>query len=142
MVKIVNGDLLDCKEEILCHQVNTHGSMGGGVAYQIKQKYPLANAEYEKFCSGKTENELIGQVCSVICKDKTIVNIFSQKGSNTDYDALRQCLTTVADVYKGKAVAMPYKIGCGIAKGNWNTVLRIIEEIFQDAEVTLYKFNG
>ena len=66
MVNMKNGDLLKCEEDIICHQVNTFGEMGGGVAYQIKMKYPKASREYEEFCAGKSEEDLIGSVCPVI----------------------------------------------------------------------------
>lgn len=38
-------------------------------------------------------------------------------------------------------IAMPYGIGCGIANGDWNIVCKIIEEIFSDYNVTLYKLK-
>ncbi|MEI8216565.1 MAG: macro domain-containing protein [Eubacteriales bacterium] len=141
MVNIKNGDLLKCEEDIICHQVNTFGEMGGGVAYQIKMKYPKANREYEEFCFGKSEEDLIGEVCMVDCGDKIIANLFSQRDFDTDYEALAKCLKFVADNYKGKSLAMPLGIGCGIASGNWDTVYGIIEEAFTDSEATLYKFK-
>lgn len=38
-------------------------------------------------------------------------------------------------------VCMPYKIGCGIANGDWETVENIIAKVFEDYEVTLYKLG-
>lgn len=37
MIKIIQGDLLEAKENIIAHQVNCKGVMGSGVAKQIKQ---------------------------------------------------------------------------------------------------------
>ena len=37
------------------------------------------------------------------------------------------------------SVAIPYGIGCGIANGDWNKVYKIIEEVFSDYDVTLYR---
>ena len=38
-------------------------------------------------------------------------------------------------------ICMPYGIGCGIANGDWNEVYKIIEEVFSDYDVTLYKLE-
>jgi len=37
---------------------------------------------------------------------------------------------------------MPYLIGCGLAKGNWNVVAAMIDAEFDnsDIDVVLYKF--
>ena len=32
-----------------------------------------------------------------------------------------------------------YKYGCGIAKGDWNKVLEIMERVFKDSELVIYK---
>jgi O-acetyl-ADP-ribose deacetylase (regulator of RNase III) len=50
MVNIVDGDILNAKENIICHQVNCQGVMGSGLAKQIKNKYPNVYAKYKKFC--------------------------------------------------------------------------------------------
>lgn len=34
-VKIIKGDLLNCGADIICHQTNFFGMMGGGVAASI-----------------------------------------------------------------------------------------------------------
>jgi len=34
-VKIIKGDLLNCGADIICHQTNFFGMMGGGVAAAI-----------------------------------------------------------------------------------------------------------
>ncbi len=141
MVNIKIGDLLQCEEDIICHQVNTYGGMGGGVAAQIKVKFPKANREYEEFCAGKSEGELIGQVCVVDCGGKIIANIFSQREYVTDYEAMEKCLKWLVSNYPGISIALPFGIGCGIASGNWDRVYGIIEEAFKDSEATLYKFT-
>ena len=75
---------------------------------------------------------------------KKIANIFSQKPNfDTDYEMMERALNWV----KRKAidfklsVAMPYGIGCGIANGDWNIVYKIIENVFSDYDVTLYKLE-
>lgn len=61
----------------------------------------------------------------------------------TDYEALLSSLEKLKDYAQGnnKSVALPFGIGCGLAGGDWETVYKMIDEVFVDYEVTLYKFQ-
>lgn len=75
---------------------------------------------------------------------KFIMNVFSQKENfDTDYEAMRKALTEIKEYAKKfkLSIAIPYGIGCGIANGDWNIVYKIIEEVFNDYDVTLYKLE-
>ena len=37
MLKIINGNIFDGNEDIICHQTNCLGIMGGGIALQVKK---------------------------------------------------------------------------------------------------------
>jgi len=50
MIKIVKGDLLTTKTNLICHQVNPYGIMGAGVALQIKERFPKVYQEYKRYC--------------------------------------------------------------------------------------------
>lgn len=70
--------------------------------------------------------------------------MFSQEPNfNTNYYCLKECLETVKKDAKAtnKSVAIPYGIGCGIANGDWEIVYKIIEEVFSDYDVTLYRLE-
>lgn len=56
---------------------------------------------------------------------------------------MKKCLQYVKFFASNKnlKIAIPYGIGCGIANGDWNIVYKIIEEVFDDYEVTLYKLS-
>lgn len=54
MIKIIEGNLLDSKENIIGHQVNALGAMNSGVAEFIRQKYPEVFQPYELLCSQYT----------------------------------------------------------------------------------------
>ena len=61
---------------------------------------------------------------------------------NTDYNAFRSCceeLRTVA--LKHQIIGFPYKIGCGLAGGDWNIVESIINEVFADYNVEIYIYE-
>ena len=71
----------------------------------------------------------------------TIANCYAQDGYGrtgvqTSYPQLRKSLTILREYALShggdEVIAMPYKIGCGLAGGNWPTVLEIIEEVFEE----------
>ena len=49
MISYHNGDLLKSGCDIICHQVNLQGVMGGGIARQIANKYPDVEKSYKLF---------------------------------------------------------------------------------------------
>lgn len=138
MVKYVNGDLLTTDADVICHQVNLQGVMGGGLALAIARKFPNVEADYKAYKPKK-----LGHVCTSRVKGAYVVaNCFSQtEDFCTDYDALWACLERVRGVMDSlhyKRVAIPYKYGCGIAHGDWDTVLEIFEKAFVGYEVLVY----
>ncbi len=141
------GNILNSTEDIICHQVNVYGVMGGGVARQLADRYPKLEEEYSHYCeiNNKNYNDLKGKVFYFITdNEKVVANIFSQEPNfNTDYEALKIALLDIKREAKSHklSVCMPYGIGCGIANGNWNEVYKIIDEVFKDYNVTLYKLE-
>ena len=119
---------------------------GGGVARQLANRYENLEEEYRQCCENyNNEYERIKEtVLFIAAEEKIIANIFSQKPNfDTDYESIKKCLITIKYYAKSvnKTVCMPYKIGCGIANGDWNKVYKIIEEVFSDYKVTLYKLE-
>lgn len=152
MIKEVHGDLLTCGADILCHQVNYHGVMGGGVAYAIATKLftPDDYTAYQVLCLQRRDR-LVGSVQyiqSSIDPRYTIANLFSQDerlavmgfASITDYSAMEHGLIHLeqyACIAK-KSVAVPGYIGCGIAGGDWTRVKAILDRVFgDDSDVSL-----
>lgn len=71
--------------------------------------------------------------------------MFSQKENfDTDYSAMEIALTEIKTYAEevNFSIAIPYGIGCGIANGDWNKVYKIIEKVFDDYNVTLYKYEN
>ncbi|CAF1813878.1 Macro domain-containing protein [Bacillus subtilis] len=158
MIKIVKGNILDASEDIIVQQVNCKGVMGAGLAKAILNKYPNVKKEYQSFRNfnlnkGLTDKDLLGLVNYVRVSDvKVIANIFGQvnikknRFDNTVYtktDALTRGLKEVKELSKqlNKSVAIPYGIGCGLAGGDWNIISELIESIFSDYKVTIYKLD-
>ena len=167
------GDILKSSQAMICHQVNCFGVMGGGLALQIKNMYPDVYKEYKQLCDTKNSDSFKGrtQFCSVIHNEtklltaqdrlpitesysvKYIANMFSQynygtEKKHTNYDWLQRCLKEVwrfAYDHRIYQVAIPYKIGCGLAGGDWDFVRYIIDDLFAHGsriDAIIYKYDG
>lgn len=148
MIKIVQGNILDAPEDVIAHQTNCMGVMGSGLAKQIREKYPKVFEEYQSYIN-KYKFVTLGSFQIInVGNNKYIANLFGQYGYGrnkqyTDYKALEEALFSLKVCCKenNKSVALPYNLGCGLAGGNWDIVYKIIEEVFSDYDVTIYKLD-
>ncbi|MGO0060889.1 macro domain-containing protein [Brevibacillus fluminis] len=150
-VFIKKGDLLKASENIIGHQVNCQGVMGSGIAKAIRVRYPEVYQQYREICEASTEKMQLLGICQLvhIKAAMTVANLFGQynygKGGQryTDYEALHRALTSLKEqaARSQLTVALPYNIGCGLANGEWDVVEAMIEEVFSDYSVTLYRLD-
>lgn len=147
MIKEVNGNILEAKEKYIVHQVNCRNAMGSGLARQLYEKWPQVKAEYHAVTSVfSVPNDLLGMFYNVrIGKDQFVVNVYGQLDYGrdeskvyTDYAALETAFTGMAEMLHGD-FAFPYGFGCGLANGDWDTVLGLITRCFEKKNVTIYK---
>ena len=165
MIKFFNGDLLKSGCDIICHQVNEYGVMGAGIAKQIKEKYPKAFAEYTKSIKEvKSKGKNLPLFVLSKQPDSIVVaNMFTQRKGETNLEILRNAVFLLAmqiyDLFITKLkfndmtgvffdrpfrVGIPYKYGCGIAKGDWESILKIWEDVFGELEYIdfeVWKYN-
>lgn len=151
-VRVIDGDLFNTKAKYICHQVNCKGKMGSGVAKQIRDKYPEVYSAYRLECNLFDEQgfpkSLMGIILPVQTDDgKVIINMFAQNNYGyggacyTDYRAFQMCLIEIAELLpKGSAIAMPYRIGCGLGGGDWSTIETLITKYLgKKFDVELWK---
>lgn len=168
MINYIKGNLLDSNCNFICHQVNCQGKMGSGVAKQIRDRWPEVYTNYmdkyaeakvwAEFCSNDCKqvtpgNYLLGKVQILYIEDANIprqcvVNMFSQENYGydgaryTSYDAFWDCLKNLKDqIPKGATIAFPYKIGCGLGGADWKIIEKIIDVVFKDYGVFIYKLE-
>ena len=165
MIKFFNGDLLKSGCDIICHQVNEYGVMGAGIAKQIKEKYPKAFDDYTKAikeAKGKGKN-LPMFVLSKQPDSVVVANMFTQRNGETNLEILRNAVVflgmQIIDLFITKLkfnemtgiffdrpfrVGIPYKYGCGIAKGDWESILKVWKVVFGEMEnidLEVWKYN-
>lgn len=150
MVKVIeNSNLLDIESGIICHQVNCIGVMGGGIALQIRKKWPEVYEKYVAYCRGWPKPEsLLGDVQDVVLdNDRVVANCFGQvypgNGCMTSYDAWDGILLRLVDEenFFGLPLHFPWMIGCGLAGGDWNVMYNKLNDFFtaHAAEVYIHK---
>lgn len=166
-VQEVIGDLLKAKELVIGHQVNCMGIMGGGLAKLIKEKYGQAFKEYSLICkAGQKSRSLMGHCQLVEIKEdvvmegdelfvypenegklvKIVANLFGQHEIGTDQKRTEEIhLQKALEVMKATAMergyscALPYELGSRLGGGDWNEILGIIQKVFSDYPVTIYR---
>ena len=118
--------------DAIVHGCNCQADMGGGIAKPIAEKYPEARSADEEFhmsCESLPVWQL-GNITAVNTDDGfAIINGYTQLygGSGSfSYAALELVLMKVSDQFTGKRIGLPY-IGCGIAGGDQNKILDIME---------------
>ncbi len=149
MVKHIIGDLVrDAADyQVIGHGCNCFCTMGAGIAPQIKARFPEAYAVDCETEAGDI-NKLGTITYTKIQNAPVVVNLYSQYGysrkhgeMNLDYKALRSALRLMKQKFTGKTMALPW-IGAGLAGGDWNLILQIIDEEMRGEYVTIVQWEG
>ena len=149
MVELIEqSNLLDIKSGIICHQVNCIGVMGAGLAFQVKNKWPIVYKKYKEDCKQfMTHPEMmLGHVLDVMVEPTLVVaNCYGQVfpssvGKQTDYDSWNTMFAKLQDLgnYFSLDLHFPYMMGCGLAGGDWNVMSEKIERLFVKSQTRVF----
>ena len=147
MVTHFTGSVFASNAPAIAHQVNCKGVMGGGVALQVRQKYPSVFTTYKAACKKLQPDQLMGTIQPCLCggfQERWIINCFAQDGFGTDkqytdYEALEKCFRKMrrwAIERNVEKIAFPYGIGCGLGGGDWTVIHDLLKKVFYDSRVT------
>jgi O-acetyl-ADP-ribose deacetylase (regulator of RNase III) len=149
MITYIKGDLLEdtlqIKEKtLICHVCNNLSIMGKGFASQLKEIHPDVFQGFKKArlnaCPANyyklTARNANLYVCNMVC-----MNGLYSKYSNPNplsYPALKACLEDALKfaVNSELNICMP-KIGVGLARGDWNKVVKILDEVFAEKNINI-----
>ena len=140
MLEYKNGDILDIKEGMICHQVNCMGAYKSGLAGQIRAKYPWAYECYRRNFEAKADNrELLGTANSWLVSTSPMLYITDLHGQynygtekrQTNYIYLTHALERAIQTAKELNLEMyvPYRLACGLAGGDWMVVEALLLDL-------------
>jgi O-acetyl-ADP-ribose deacetylase (regulator of RNase III) len=158
MINYMNGDATQPTvpgPKIIAHVCNDIGGWGRGFVLSVSKAYPEAEKAYRSWFQGNPEHaSLPFQLNEVqlvkVADDVHVANMIAQHGIFTKngvppirYDALKRCLQNVrvCATVLGASVHMP-RIGCGLAGGEWNKIVPIIDENLKGVSVFVYDFTS
>jgi O-acetyl-ADP-ribose deacetylase (regulator of RNase III) len=137
--QIINRDILTIDKGIIGHNVNCQGISAEGLAMQIRHFFPEAGKAYhEKWCEYYnlfSRSQLLGKCLTVKINEQLYVaHLFGQywigpkTKDNLEYPALEKALTKLERFGNelNLPIYLPYKLGCGLAGGDWSTVCDLI----------------
>ena len=125
--ELIEGDILNSNIQYITHQTNCVSSGAAGLAYYLFNKYPYSNVYKNRIKTIYDPGSLI--VSGNGTDQRYIINMFSQYypgGPNEkDNQQIREvyfkaCLSKIEKLPNLYEIAFPYKIGCGLAGGDWD----------------------
>ena len=147
-IEYVTGDLIRSDCNVIGHGCNCFNNMGGGIAAQVKKELVEAyNADF--FGTEIGDRSKMGTFTKAESGGKTVYNLYTQYKYGHDkvyveYDhlenALRNMREDIGDRLHNVKIGLPL-IGCGLARGNWDTVSEIIDRVFPDVTIYVYRLG-
>ena len=138
-LKHTKGNLLDLAEaglfDIVVQGCNCFNTMGGGIAREIRERYPqAADVDSMTVCGDYTKlgNWTVAPSSNRLADCKFhIINAYTQynmsQGTDVfEYTAFQLILEKLTFVYPGKRIGLPY-IGMGLAGGDKDVIIPMIE---------------
>jgi O-acetyl-ADP-ribose deacetylase (regulator of RNase III) len=150
---------------IIMHICNDRGGWGKGFVLALSKRWTQPEGQYRKWYKDK-HNPMYGDFSlgnvgwSLVGPGLWVANMIAQVGygktgslqhiveedpgpSPIRYDALRTCLTKVAERARshGSTIHAP-RIGCNLSGGSWSRVEPLIQETMRDLQVFIYDFTG
>ena len=167
MLKHITGNLIDLAEDgqfdVIVHCTNCFNTLGGGIAKEIRLRYPQAakvdadtiRGDYNKLGNWTQSSSWIRQWTlhgenPQWKKPFTIINAYAQYNMSTgedvfEYTAFDLILQKLVHTYGDQRIGLPY-VGMGLARGNPKIIMEQINW-FADkvakrgGQVTLVKFG-
>lgn len=147
MIKMINGNILEAKVDIIAYQVNCQGVFDSDTALAIKEYDQDVFKHYSWWCEMHDPIVLLGTTKFQSAPDGRIyAHMFTKlycdekNNQNTCIEALTKCLKEIKSFCKftGYKVALPYKSDCVSKDVDREEVYRVIENVFSDYEVELW----
>lgn len=136
----VEGDLFALDLPAIGHGCNCRGSMSGGVARDVRDRWPALHAEYQRRCAAAEFR--LGDAWAWTAPDGQVVfNLATQDlpGPHADLAAIGAAVgAMLADAERRglPAVGLP-RLGAGIGGLEWRDVEQVLTPLAEDSPVGL-----
>lgn len=154
---------MESKEKYLCHQCNCLTDHAAGIAHTIFTRFSYSdiyslrrNVQYDpkNLIPGQEPGKII--VCGNGSDQRYVINMFGQlypghpKFADSKIDGFqarrgyfRECLQSIATIPNLESVAFPWRIGCGIAGGEWDEYLSDLNKFaeYVNVPVSIYQLD-
>ena len=163
-----SGDVLKATEQYIVHQCNCVTTTSAGLANAIAKQFPYADPYSHRRPDPNRASRCVPEDAA---KPGTIqvwrppqdmdgpsfIGLYAQievtKSRKMEGDTkqdreeyFRKCMDLIAERMKDvKSLALPWQIGCGLARGDWNVYQGIIKEWAEkhpDITIAIYKLEG
>ena len=133
MLQHKKGNLLDLAEagefDVVVQGCNCFNTMGGGIAREIRERYPMA--ALVDYGTLKGDYDKLGNYTSAFTGKFLIANAYTQYNMSTgedvfEYTAFALICQKLIHSYGDKRIGLPY-IGMGLAGGDKDTIMEQIE---------------
>ena len=127
---------------ILVQQVNCKNDMDAGLAKAIYEQCPQVKEDYHNSFKEKSAEELFGTYRLIDTgSELKIANLYTQFDCTdssrpesygkkyTDVDKLINVIKKLNEDYPDETIYIPYKIGCGLAGGDWTEVIERLNSL-------------
>ena len=147
------GDILDSKENVICHQCNLKAIFNEGLSVQLKKKYPNVENDTRIFVNmlNHIKEPLIGKyntyhhtknIPERIEEVRMIANIFSQNADfTTNYKALESALDRLLKFCKDRKYTVAISAQYSFENSDWGKVESIFKKVSNrhKIDVTIYR---
>ena len=155
MLNKIKGNLLDLAEagefDLIIHGANCFCTMGGGIAREIKARYPVVASVDMETVRGDYNKLGTWTECDAGENNRfTVINAYTQYKMSTgqdvfEYAAFELILQKLIHAYGDKRIGLPY-IGMGLAGGDKAIIIPMIESFAErvatfGGSVTLVEFG-
>ncbi len=153
-LNVVDGDLLEAKDDFIAHQCNCISTNAKTLAELIFNKYDYANSYKKRIRNNKDTYHVPGTI-EIFGDDNNryIINMYAQyypslgKFNNDNnvkrFGWFKECLNKISNIddIQNKTIGMPFNIGCGAAGGDWKLYYDLLNNFANSNKIniTLYK---
>ena len=137
---------------ILVQQVNCKNDMDAGLAKAIYEQCPQVKEDYHNSFKEKSAEELFGTYRLIDTgSELKIANLYTQFDCTdssrpesygkkyTDVDKLINVIKKLNEDYPDETIYIPYKIGCGLAGGDWTEVIERLNSL-QNSKFVIFEY--